>query len=159
MKKKRNPLSHLGWLGILGVLGLLIAPGLNILTCLLFFFFFTYRNMPADELFWQNVRRAGLRAFAVGTGVGLAWNVVIIIRGFTLTYKGLMFMTMEEYQNAALAARAAPTVTVPSGYYLQSEWIQLGFSWMLLLSLCTFMFTLMYFARREKKYAGEDAPC
>ncbi|MDQ9825233.1 DUF3796 domain-containing protein, partial [Acinetobacter sp. 163] len=56
-----NPLSYLGWLGVLGIIGIFFAPIFT--PFLLFFTFFSYSKMKADELFWENVRRASTRGF------------------------------------------------------------------------------------------------
>ena len=66
-RAKKNPLSYLGWLGLIGIIGIYyMAPWM--ITFLLFFFFFTYSKMVPDELFWNNVRRAATKAFAVNIG-------------------------------------------------------------------------------------------
>lgn len=74
-KRKRNPISFLGWLGWIGVLGINTGDFL-LQIFVIWFFFFLYSNMPADELFWNNVRKAGFRCFVIGTLWG---NIVIII--------------------------------------------------------------------------------
>ena len=56
-----NPLSYLGWRGVLGIIGIFFAPIFT--PFLLFFTFFFYSKMKADELFWENVRRASTRGF------------------------------------------------------------------------------------------------
>ena len=62
MKKRINPISYLGWLGIVGVIGINTGDFMLQLF-LIYFIFFTYRNMPADELFWLNIRKSATRAF------------------------------------------------------------------------------------------------
>ena len=62
MKKRINPISYLGWLGIVGVIGINTGDFMLQLF-LIYFIFFTYRNMPADELFWLNIRISATRAF------------------------------------------------------------------------------------------------
>ena len=62
MKKRINPISYLGWLGIVGVIGINTGDFMLQLF-LIYFIFLTYRNMPADELFWLNIRKSATRAF------------------------------------------------------------------------------------------------
>lgn len=159
MKKHRNPLAYLGWLGFIGVLGMLVAPALDLMVFLLFFFFFSYRRMAPDELFWQNVRRAGLGAFAAGTALLGIWRLALTCRGFLLSGKGLLFSSPEELAAAKEAAMTADTVTVPAGVYSQSVLMSAGISWTLLVSLSTFVVTLMVFNRREKRNLEESRPC
>lgn len=158
MKKKRNPLFWFGFLGIIGVLGL-FAFSVTTISFLLFFFFFTYRNMTPDELFWQNVRRAGLRAFVAGTGFGLLWMLAVQCRGVIMQMQGSLFATMGDSQAALAAAIASGKITLPMGVYSQFVLAINGFVWTLLVSLGTFVFTLMYFNRKEKKFAREDNAC
>lgn len=152
MKKKRNPLSYLGCLGLIGIFGLLSGSP-HLLAFLLFFLFFIYVGVPADELFWQNVRRAGLRAFTAVCVWLSAGTLFTVYRGFQLGDAGLiepglpMVLTLDS------------TVTLSAGLYTQMllDGILCNFGFFLCIGI--FVLTLMYFTWKDKKYAGEDDPC
>lgn len=76
--KRHNPLSYLGWLGLVGVVGINTGDWLLQLF-VVYFFFFIYRNMPADELFWLNVRKAGFRAFIFEVAANSIILVIVAI--------------------------------------------------------------------------------
>lgn len=145
--KKKNPLSYLGWVGVLGLYGLCIGATW-MLPFLLFFFFFTYTNMVADELFWNQVRRAGCKAFFVN-----------------ITFCGIGFFLMMIRASFICHFDMETSMQVQNGGYLLSEdfmmqfmlsQILLVFAW--IITLCTFFFSLMYYRRQEKKFV-EDTSC
>lgn len=81
-----NPLSYLGWLGVLGIIGIFFAPIFT--PFLLFFTFFSYSKMKADELFWENVRRASTRGFWTTftiTAITMLW---LLTRGIHQSWFG-----------------------------------------------------------------------
>ena len=125
---KKNPLSYLGWLGLIGIIGVnLSAHGAWILQLfLIYFFFFIYRNVPADELFWFNVKKAGLSSFILGLIIN---NIVLI----TLA----IFESIGGNQDAT---------KLIIGMFLISSFIPLLF----------FIGILMYYNRQEKKYVEKD---
>lgn len=125
---KKNPLSYLGWLGLIGLIGInLSAHGAWILQLfLIYFFFFIYRNVPADELFWFNVKKAGLSSFILG----------LIINNFVL----ITFAIFESIGGNA------GTVKLIIEMFLGSSFISLLF----------FIGILMYYNRQEKKYVEKD---
>ena len=89
MKKRSNPISYLGWLGIVGVIGINTGDFMLQLF-LIYFIFFTYRNMPADELFWLNIRKSATRAFIlekynISSAITSAIRISII-RGFGIIF-------------------------------------------------------------------------
>lgn len=145
MKQRRNPLSHLGWLGLLGILGIL-SGAVTMLVFFLFFFFFTYRAKVPDELFWANVHKAATRTLAVN--MTLTCLVILGIYARGMRYR--LGIPVEE-----------------NGVYLVPavQWKQAllfaGFAnWVLIITICTFVFTLMYLNHRERRFAGpEDDPC
>ena len=93
MKKRINPISYLGWLGIVGVIGINTGDFMLQLF-LIYFIFFTYRNMPADELFWLNIRKSATRAFILIILITILekYNIsssairISIIRGFGIIF-------------------------------------------------------------------------
>ena len=91
MKKRINPISYLGWLGIVGVIGINTGDFMLQLF-LIYFIFLTYRNMPADELFWLNIRKSATRAFILEIITILEkYNIssairISIIRGFGIIF-------------------------------------------------------------------------
>ena len=85
MKKRINPISYLGWLGIVGVIGINTGDFMLQLF-LIYFIFFTYRNMPADELFWLNIRKSATRAFILEIILNSVMIILITIRGFGIIF-------------------------------------------------------------------------
>lgn len=148
---KKNPLSYLGWLGVFGLMGASVGATWT-LPFLLFFFFFTYSNAVADELFWNQVRRAGLRAFVVNVSLNSVVFLLMMITAFAVPRSAEE--SMREFGNgyylveAGLFGRQMLLVAV----------LIFGF----IITLCTFLFTLMHYRRQEKKYvekSEEDEAC
>lgn len=81
-----NPLSYIGWLGILGIIGIFFAPIFS--PFLLFFSFFPYTKMEADELFWENVRKASTRRFWTTFTVMTITMLVLLTRGICHSWFG-----------------------------------------------------------------------
>lgn len=77
-KRRRNPLSYLGWLGWIGVIGINTGDFL-LQFFLIYFFFFGYSWMPADELFWSNVKRSGFRSFIFSTILSSILVILVVI--------------------------------------------------------------------------------
>ena len=142
--KKKNVLSHFGWLGLIGVLGIFLNTPVLWTFCL-FFFFFSYRNTPADELFWENARRAGLRAFAAGTAVGTLSILALFCRS-SLVYK----------LAAPVSSAGGATVTMDTALWREVEIGTVLMEFTLAVMLCTFIFSLIWFGHREKKYVESD---
>ena len=132
----QNPLSYFGWLGFLGVFGLLFFVP-NMVPFLLCFSFFSYRNKIADELFWNNVRKAGTRAFCCSFVFDVLGLLFLIYRGFTCGFERAVF--------------EAGYVTIEEGLYWQYEFVMLFFIIGLELLLCVFSISMMRFKKREKK--------
>lgn len=135
MKAHQNPLSHLGWLGIVGLVGLWHGPW-SLLVFLLFFFFFRYRRVVPDELFLQNVRRAGLRAFAANTAA-----VCLLL---------LYLAVWSTWLYAAGAYRTAEEAAVLFHY----DALLTAFALIFGLSVAVFLLSLLCFERRERRCAG-----
>lgn len=139
-----NPLSYLGWLGILGILGFLFVP--VFIPFVLFFTFFSYREMKADELFWENVRRASTRGFWTVFTVVVSGMFLLFIRGMTIGGE------MEKIE-ISIQGDAA-TVGVFS-----LEQYMLGFMILILsmaLMILVFSISMFRFRRREKKLLEEQ---
>lgn len=139
-----NPLSYLGWLGILGILGLLFVP--SFIPFLLFFTFFAYRNMKADELFWNNVRMAGTRAFWSGFTLIVGGMVILFIRGMTMGYGKEYELTIQG--NVA-------TISV----FLLEQYI-IGFLVLVFSMVCmilVFSISMLRIRRKEKKLLEEES--
>ena len=66
-----NPLSYLGWLADVFLSNAASA---------------SYRKMKADELFWENVRRASTRGFWTAFTVITVGMTILFIRGMTMAY-------------------------------------------------------------------------
>lgn len=91
-----NPISYLGWFGVIGILGVFFSPSL--VPFLICFSFFGYRNMLADELFWENVHRSGARAFWVAFILNSTVLFGLFIRGMTadMEYVPVEFVSGED---------------------------------------------------------------
>ena len=120
MKKRINPISYLGWLGIVGVIGINTGDFMLQLF-LIYFIFFTYRNMPADELFWLNIRKSATRAFILE----IILNSVMII-----------LITILEKYNISSAIRIS---------------IIRGFGIIFLIALLFFIVMLAWYGKQERK--------
>lgn len=134
-----NPLSYLGWLGILGILGIFFVP--VFIPFLLFFTFFSYRSMKADELFWENVRRASTRGF---------WTVFTVIAGgmFIMFIRGMTIGARQEYVEASIQGNLANV-----GVF-QLEQYTISFMLLILsmvLMILVFSISMLRFRRKEKK--------
>ena len=81
-----NPLSYIGWLGVLGMIGIFFAPIFS--PSILFFSFFPYAKMEADELFWENVRTSSTRGFWTAFTVMTITMLVLLIRGICHSWSG-----------------------------------------------------------------------
>lgn len=138
---KKNPLSYLGWLGLFGIFGLMYAP--IMIPFLICFVFFSYRNVIADELFWENVRRSGTRAFVSS----LIFDVVICVfaygRGLVLSAR----LGDEVFRPIVEGDR----VTVWMYSYAQTVFIFLAFFASMLLMMLVFSISMMRVRRREKR--------
>lgn len=139
-----NPLSYLGWLGILGILGLFFVP--SFIPFLMFFTFFAYKNMKADELFWENVRRASTRGF---------WTVFASIVGgmVTLFIRGMTIGSGQEYIKITVQGNAATLGAFSLEQYMIG-FIILIFS--MALMILVFSISMLRFRRREKKLLEEQ---
>lgn len=120
MKRKINPLSYLGWLGIVGIIG--VNTGDFLLQLFLgYFLFFVYRNVPADELFWLDVRKAGTRAFIM--------NIIL---------NSVMIVAIVVMENSGVPTTMSSTIIK-------------GFGVVYLTCLMYFIMTLKHFEKQEKK--------
>ncbi len=139
-----NPLSYLGWLGILGILGLFFAP--SFIPFLIFFTFFAYKNMKADELFWDNVRRASTRGFwAVFVWI-VGGMVTLFIRGMTIGF-GREYVEMTVQGNGAMVD------------LFSLEQYMIGFAiliFSMILMILVFSISMLQFKRRDKKLLEEQ---
>lgn len=124
MKKRINPISYLGWLGIVGVIG--INTGDFMLQLFLIcFIFLTYRNMPADELFWLNIRKSATRAFILE----IILNSVMII-----------LITILEKYNISSAITSAIRISIIRGFGI-----------IFLIALLFFIVMLAWYGKQERK--------
>ena len=121
MKKRINPISYLGWVGIVGVIGINTGDFMLQLF-LIYFIFFTYRNMPADELFWLNIRISATRAFILE----IILNSVMII----------LITILEKYNISSSAIRIS---------------IIRGFGIIFLIALLFFIVMLAWYGKQERK--------
>ena len=109
----KNKFACLGFLGLFGFLGFLCSS--PILFCLFGnFVFFTYARVVPDELFWENVKRAGLAGFLTemtlstvviafgivmqGWGAGNAASFLIAGLALSLAVSELLFLLVLSYR-------------------------------------------------------------
>ena len=145
MKQQRNPLAYLGWLGLIGFWGL-VSSMVNLCVFFLFFFFFTYRTKIPDELFWTNVHKAATRTLAVNMTLTCVVLLGIYARGM--------------HYRLGIPVEENGVYLVPAVQWEQSL-LFAGFSNIaFMLTICIFVFTLMYLNYRERRFAApEDDPC
>lgn len=139
-----NPLSYLGWLGILGILGILFIP--VFIPFLLFFTFFSYRKMKADELFWENVRRASTRGFWTAFTVITVGMTILFIRGMTMAY-GVEWVDITVKGNVATVG-AFPLEQYMLGFFI------LIFS--MISMIVVFYVSMLRFRSKEKRMMEES---
>jgi len=137
--KRKNPLFYFGWLGLLGVLGLYLQTSV-LWPFLVFFFFFSYKSMEPDELFWENVRRAGLKSFVAGAAFSVVSLLALFYRS-SIAYQ----LTFPQISSDGL------TVSMDSALYEQMLLLSHAFSITIMIMLCTFAFTLMWYGHKEHK--------
>ena len=138
-----NPLSYLGWLGVLGILGIFFVP--VFIPFLLFFTFFSYKNMKADELFWENVRRASTRSF---------WSAFAVIAGgmFILFIRGMTIGMGQEYVGISIQGNLATVGAFTLEQYMLSFMLIIL---SLILMILFFSISMLRFRRKEKKLLEE----
>lgn len=145
MKQRRNPLAYLGWLGFLGILGIL-SGAVTMLVFFLFFFFFTYRAKIPDELFWNNVHKVATRTLAVNMTLACVVLLGIYARGM--------------HYRLGIPIEENGVYLVPAVQWEQSLLFAGFANCTLIITICTFVFTLMYLNHQERRFAEpEDAPC
>lgn len=109
----KNKFACLGFLGLLGFLGFLCSSPI-LFSFFANFVFFTYARIVPDELFWENVKQAGLVGFltemtlsstviACGLvmqdwGVGNPASFLIGGLAITLTISELLFLLVLSYR-------------------------------------------------------------
>lgn len=92
---------------------------------LIYFIFFTYRNMPADELFWLNIRKSATRAFILE----IILNSVMII-----------LITILEKYNISSAITSAIRISIIRGFGI-----------IFLIALLFFIVMLAWYGKQERK--------
>lgn len=138
-------MSYLGWLGVLGLFGLSVgAP--TFLPFLLFFLFFSYGGMKPDELFWQNVSRASMRAFWSVFTMDAAVLVIMLIRGLTAD-KEYAWIRLNMEENS---------VVMGAFTYNQYAIVFFTFIGSILLMILVFTISMMRFKKKEKKMLDRE---
>ena len=120
----KNKLGYLGFLGFIGVLGLFWGSFSHSIF-LVFFFFFTYSKVIPDELFKENIKKAALSAFIVNMIISTLIMVVCTTISNIHQYV--------ELNNIMLLYGFAAFVV--------------NFT----ISILVFVFTLMFYAHKEKR--------
>ena len=146
----KNKLAFLGFLGVIGIFGLW-SWSLSLSSFLLFFFFFAYAKMPEDELFRQNVQKAGVRAL----WTGLALNVAIILY---FSYQATFvhrFAPEELTQYFDGVAHGLRDITVSSVFFGHVFALSVGFTLSFVITLSVFIISLILIDRKERKLLGD----
>lgn len=143
-----NPLAHLGWLGFLGILGILFVP--VFIPFLLFFPFFSYSKSTADELFWQNVHRSGVRAFWSVFVLDIAVAFILFVRGMWHSFgaAGVEYPKTVEFQDR----------TVLMNYFTFDQYMItfLMFFVSIYVMILVFVISMMKFRKQERKILKEE---
>lgn len=142
----KNKLAFLGFLGIIGVLGLW-SLSLPLSSFLLFFFFFAYAKMPEDELFWQNVQRAGVRALWTALALDVAF---ILYFSYQATFVH-QFAPEELTQFFDVATQGLQNITVSSAFFGHLFAISMSFTLSFTITLSVFIVSLYLIDRKERK--------
>lgn len=136
----KNPLYYLGWLGVVGIIGFCFSSAI-LTSFLLCFTFFAYGDMIADEMFWQNVRRAGFRAFLSGFAFGILSQAIMVPRAMYYGFRPPQFVD--------------GFAQVSEQYYLQALLGSAAFVLSFILMLVVFAGSLLVFRHREKQSLRE----
>lgn len=144
----KNKLAYLGFLGIIGIFGLL-SLSLSLSSFLLFFF--AYAKMPADELFRQNVQKAGVRAL----WTGLALDVTIILYSSYQATFAHRFAPEELTPFFDAAAQGLRDITVSSAFFGHIYAVSVGFILSFVITLSVFIISLILIDRKERKLLGD----
>lgn len=142
MKKGAKVMENkLSWLGILGFCGFLGMGQPQLGVFLLFFFFFYFAKTPSDEMFRQHVHTAGLRA---------------LYTYLTASIVTILYLAWQNLGESPAAGFDLGDMTAPEPLAtLQSDFVVTAFSWIFVITLSVFVFTLMYYTYREKKALEE----
>lgn len=119
----KNKLGYLGFLGFVGIYGIFWRSFTHS-AFLIFFFFFTYLDIIPDELFKENIKKSASNAFMVNMIIS------IVILGVCTTISNL-------YQYTEI-----------NGNMLFYGFV--AFVLNFIISMLTFVFTLMHYAHKEK---------
>jgi len=142
----KNKLAYLGFLGIIGIFGLW-SLSLSLGSFLLFFFFFAYAKMPADELFWQNVQKAGARALWTGLALDAA---LILYSSYQATFVH-RFELEELTPFFGAAAQGLQDITVSSAFFGNIFTVSVGCILSFVITLSVFIISLLLIDRKERK--------
>lgn len=137
----KNPLYYLGFLGFVGIIGLCFSSPI-LSSFLLCFTFFAYGDMIADEMFWENVRRAGFRAFLSGFAFGILSQAVMVPRAMYYGFRELQFTD--------------GFAQISEQFYLQALFGSAAFVLSFILMLVVFTGSLLIFRHREKQGLRES---
>ena len=141
----KNKLTFLGFLGVIGIFGLW-SRSLSLGSFLLFFFFFAYAKMPADELFRQNIQKAGMGALWTGLTVDAA---IILYSSFQATCIQ-KFTPQELTPFWDASALGIQNITVSSAFFGHMFLISIGFILSFVITLSVFILSLFLIDRKER---------
>ena len=145
-EKKKNPLAHLGWLGLIGVWGICINA-LWMKVFVLFFVFCFFRSVTPDELFWQNVKKSAVRAFVV--------NVVLTVCSFA--FVAIRAQWILEVESFHIEEVTKEIWKIDTAYLSQLMLLAFTYIMNFVITICTFVFGILYEMHKEKKLSGDDS--
>lgn len=146
----KNKLAYLGFLGIIGIFGLW-SYSLSLGSFLLFFFFFAYAKMPADELFRQNVQKAGMQALCTGLAVDVT---IILYSSYQATFVH-RFAPEELTPFFDAAAQGLRNITVSSAFFGHIYAVSVSFILSFVITLSVFIISLFLIDRKERNLLGD----
>lgn len=120
----KNKLGYLGFLGFVGILGLYWGSFTHSIF-LIFFFFFSYRNVIPDELFKENIKKSALVSFMVN----MIFNIMILLIGSIIS-------NFNHYDEPNM---------------IMIFYTSIAFIINFIISISIFIFSLMYYSYREKR--------
>ena len=145
-EKKKNPLAYLGWLGLIGVWGICINA-LWMKVFVFFFAFFLYAKVTPDELFWKNVRKSAVRAFVVNVVLTVICMAFVAVRARWLSDLGPFYIEQVTQEVWKIDTAYLSQLMLLSTLYV------VGF----VVTLCTFIFGVLYEMHKEKKLLGDES--
>ena len=147
----KNKLAYLGFLGVIGIFGLW-SQSLSLGSFLLFFFFFSYAKMPADELFRANVQKAGLQALWTGLVVDVT---IILYYSYQATFVH-RFAPEELTPFFDSTAQGLRDITISRAFFGHIYAVSVGLILSFVITISVFIISLFLIDRKERKLLRDN---